>query len=214
MSNSELRARARAQLGNGIFSNSWMLALLVSLIQTAILSVLAGTAIGTIILLGPLSFGVCYCYLKQARNPEPMNIGDMFKGVTEDFARTFFIGLMTTIFIVLWSLLFVIPGIIAALSYSMAFYIAIDNPNLGWYDCIKASKAMMKGHKMDLLFLDLSFIGWYIVGALCFGFGTFWVTAYFDAAHAQFYNEVSKGYVIHKKETVYANYTVEEEKEI
>ncbi|MEE1279133.1 MAG: DUF975 family protein, partial [Acutalibacteraceae bacterium] len=56
--------------------------------------------------------------------------------------------------------------------------------------CIKASMALMEGHKMDLFILDLSFIGWYIVGSLCFGIGNLWVAPYHQATHAQFYESI------------------------
>lgn len=199
MRRAELKENAKVQLGHGIFHNNWMLALLVCLIEGVIMTILGVTGVGTIIVLGPVTYGISYCFLKQARDGEAMNIGDMFKGFTTDFGKTFLIGLMTTLFAVLWSLLFIIPGIIKGYSYSMAYFISIDNPELGWNDCIKASQAMMKGHKMDLFILDLSFIGWYIVGALVLGIGVLWVEPYHGATRAQFYKDLSKDYVIKKR---------------
>ena len=199
MDRAVLKERAKVQLGHKLFHNNWMLALLVCLIEGVILTILGATGIGVIIVSGPLTYGISYCFLKQARDGEQMNLGNMFSGFTTDFGKTFLIGLMTTIFTVLWGLLFIIPGIIAAYSYSMAFYISIDNPELGWNDCIKASKAMMKGHKMELFILDLSFIGWFIVGALVLGIGVLWVDPYLRATTAQFYKELSKDYVIKKR---------------
>lgn len=216
MTRAMLKENAKVQLGHGIFHNSWMIALLVCLIAGCIKTGLAFTGIGTIIVSGPLAYGASYCFLKQARDGETMSINDMFKGFTTDFGKTFLLGLMTSLFTILWSFLFVIPGIIAAYSYSMAFYISIDNPNLGWNDCIKASKKMMAGHKMELFILDLSFIGWYIVGGLCFGIGTLWVDPYLHATRAQFYKELSKEYIIRKKfeEPIFEETTFEESENV
>ena len=94
------------------------------------------------------------------------------------------------IFVFLWSLLFVIPGIVKAYSYSMAYYIKLDHPDYGWNACITASRQLMNGHKWEKFVLDLSFLGWIIVGSLCLGVGTLWVTPYMEAANAQFYEYV------------------------
>lgn len=197
MTRSELKARARAQLGNRIFGSLWMYALLACLIVSA-LSGAAGSVIpgiGALIVIGPMSYGLNYVFLKQARDGQEMQLGDLFKGFTDDFGQTFLIGLLTSIFIMLWSLLFVIPGIVKAYAYSMAYYIKVDHPDYDWRRCISESQAMMKGHKGELFMLDLSFIGWLIVGAMCAGVGTLWVAPYMEASRAQFYESI-KTYVL------------------
>ena len=189
MSRSELKARARAQLGGGIFKEAWLMAVLLVLVLGALTGSAATATVGVaaIILVGPLSYGSNYAFLKTAREGGSINMGDLFKGFTADFSQTFLIGLMTTIFTALWSLLFVIPGIVKAYAYSLAYYIKVDHPEYGWRECIQQSQSMMNGHKMELFVLDLSFLGWLIVGAFCFGIGELWVSAYMEAAHAQFY---------------------------
>lgn len=82
--------------------------------------------------------------------------------------------ILTGIFIFLWSLLLIIPGIIAAYRYRMALYLLLDNPNMSVYQCIRESKRMMVGHKAELFVLDLSFLGWYILSAV--PFVSIWVT--------------------------------------
>lgn len=183
-----IKQKAKDQLGNNIFSQPWMMGLLICLLGTAIIGVTGRITFGiaTIVLVGPITAGVYYAYLKQARGKE-MEIKDLFTPISTDFGQTFLLGLMTGIFVFLWSLLLVVPGIIAAYSYEMAFNIKIDHPELDWYSCIKASKRMTKGHKWELFVLDLSFIGWAFVGVLCLGVGTLWVAAYQQAARTQFY---------------------------
>lgn len=192
MTRAEMKQLAKDRLGRKIFGNIWLLALLVCLINAAITyvagSILAG--VGTIILIGPMSFGVAYIFLKLARDGEQPKIGDLFKGFTLDFGQTLLIGLLSSIFVALWSLLFVIPGVVKTYAYSMAYYIKADHPDYGWKECIDGSRAMMKGHKWELFVLDLSFIGWFIVGSLCLGVGNLWVTPYYMETRAVFYDRL------------------------
>lgn len=197
MTRQEIKARAKDQLGNNIFCNAWLFAVLACFIFSVICSV-AGSiivGIGAVIVTGPLSFGLNYLFLKQARDHQPMDLGDMFKGFSSDFGQNLLIGLMTAIFTALWSLLLIVPGIVKVYSYSMVYYIKADHPEYDWRQCIAESQAMMNGHKMDLFILDLSFIGWMIVGSLCLGVGTLWVSAYMEAARAHFYESI-QSYVI------------------
>ena len=193
MAISELKERAKAQLGGNLFHNNWLLAVVSVLAVGAVMLAAGGISSGaaTLILTGPLSYAICFMFLKQSRDSEQMLLNDLLCGFKDDFGQTLLIGLMTTIFTALWSLLFVIPGIVKGYSYSMAYYLKADHPEWNWKSCINESRAMMNGHKMDLFLLDLSFIGWYIVGALCLGIGTLWVEAYHSATRAQFYGALA-----------------------
>lgn len=190
----ELKERAKTQLGKSIFGSKWLMALLVCVIFAAIASI-AGTVTAGIVLFiiqGPISYAQQYIFLKQSRDNQDVDISDVAKGFTSDFGGNFMIFLMTTIFTFLWSLLLVIPGIIKALSYSMAYRVKIDHPEYDWRACITESEKLMKGHKMEYFVLQLSFIGWLFVGAICFGIGTLWVAPYMEATNAHFYNELVK----------------------
>lgn len=100
-------------------------------------------------------------------------------------------GVLITVFTYLWTLLLIIPGIIKALSYSQAFYIKAENPNIPASRAIELSKIMMNGHKWDIFYLNLSFIGWNILSSLTFGIlGIVYVFPYSYAAHAFAYEEI------------------------
>ena len=188
--NKEYRAAARQMLGGNIFSETWLCALLPCIIILGINAVLSATQIAGIILLfidGALTYGVQYIFLKKARTGEKMAIEDMVKPFTECYAPTLLISLLTGIFTMLWALLLIVPGIIKAYGYSQAYRIKMDHPEYETMDCLKKSQEMMKGHKWQLFCLDLSFLGWIIVGCLCLGLGTLWVSAYHEAAVAEFY---------------------------
>ena len=187
MSRKEIKAAAKAQLGNGIFKNNWLMAVL-SIIVFGIVGILVGlTGIGAILCTGPLAYGFAKLFLKQSRDGEAMTIGTMFDGFRDDFGGTIMLELMKAIFLALWSMLAGIPGIVKSYSYAMAEYIKADHPEYTWNQCITESRKMMNGHKWQLFVQDLSFIGWGIVGSICFGVGTLWVTAYKNAARSQFY---------------------------
>ncbi|MCR4963077.1 MAG: DUF975 family protein [Firmicutes bacterium] len=99
------------------------------------------------------------------------------------FGLYLFIGL----FIFLWSLLLIVPGIIAAFRYSMAFYLMAENPDMGIRESVSRSKQMMHGHKGRLFCLWLSFIGWALLSVVTCGIGFFFLIPYVDAATAAFY---------------------------
>ena len=138
-----MKAMAKAQLGNQIFGNTWLIAVVVVVIQTAIsylVNAVPGIGqIASLLLAGPVSFGVAAMFLKQTRTGEKMDIGDIFNGFRDDFSNTFLIGLMTFVFTFLWSLLFVIPGIVKSYSYSMAMYVKVDHPDYDWKQCIESA---------------------------------------------------------------------------
>ena len=87
----------------------------------------------------------------------------------------------------LWSLLLIVPGIIAALKYSMAMYILVDNPHLSASECISASTEMMNGHKLDYFVFGLTFIGWILLCSVTCGIASLWVAPYMAAATANYY---------------------------
>lgn len=189
VTNDVLRRNARSQLGNGIFNEKWLMMLVCCLIQSLILG-LSGTGIGaivTIIASGPLTYGLCKVLTLALRSNQKANLNMLFSGFTEAFGDSIILWLLQTIFICLWSLLFVIPGIIKAYSYSMASFLQQDNADKNWKTNLDQSKQMMDGHKMQLFLLDLSFIGWYLLGALCLGIGTLFVVPYHQMARANFY---------------------------
>jgi len=87
----------------------------------------------------------------------------------------------------LWFLLLIIPGIVKYYSYRMVPYILADNPNVGYKRTIELSKKMTDGHKFDIFVLDLSFIGWYLLGMLALGIGVLFVMPYQNATFAELY---------------------------
>ncbi len=98
---------------------------------------------------------------------------------------------LRALYVFLWSLLFIIPGIVASLSYAMTDYILAENPELTATEAIERSKSIMVGNRWRLFCLQFSFIGWDILATLAFGIGHLWLTPYKQVAYAAFYREVS-----------------------
>ena len=194
-SNSALRAKAREQLGGKIFGKTWMMALLAIFVASAIVSAGSAFVIVGVLLQGFLMVGLARIFLKLSRRGGEIDLADLFSG-TDKLSDNLLLGLMYNLFIALWSLLFIIPGIVKSYAYRMAFYIKHDNPDYDWKKCIDESRKLMNGNKWRLFTLDLSFLGWLIVGALCFGVGTLWVQPYMTAAEANFYEDLVKNSAI------------------
>ncbi len=179
MNREQLKTSAKTQLGGGIFKSPWLMALLYLVVATAITSASSIVLVGPIIVMGPIAYAQCKAFLRVARGEAAnYDLGTLFDGFKDDFGQNLLLGLMTSIFVCLWSMLFVIPGIIKMYAYSMAFYVKADHPDYDWHQCLNESKRLTDGHKGELFVLDLSFIGWLIVGSLACGLGTLWVTPY------------------------------------
>ena len=153
-----------------------------------------GSALGTIqfIIGGTVQLGYCKYLLKLHDNEvgeERPGIRDLFSQFGR-FADGFVLSLLTGIYIFLWTLLFIIPGIVAAYKYVMAPFILLENPDMKPKDALAASKELMYGHKWELFVLEWSFIGWLLLSALTLGIGNLWLTPYMNAARAAFYRDL------------------------
>lgn len=107
-----------------------------------------------------------------------------------DFWAAFKVLFLMALYVFLWSLLFIVPGIIKAFSYSQALNILADNPGMPANEAIARSEAMMRGHKTQYLSLILSFIGWIILGIFTFGILYLWLIPYMLTSSATFYCEL------------------------
>lgn len=118
----------------------------------------------TILVSGALELGLSLFFLGLFRK-QLVNATDVFLGF-EKFGKALGLLLFQALFIILWTMLFVIPGIIAAIRYSQAFFILADNPDMSIRECMNASKMMMSGNKAKYFCLSFSFIGWLILTAV------------------------------------------------
>ncbi len=179
--NFELKLQA-----NKVLKNNWGIILLAITLTELIASLIVASIIGSVAIFfiaGPLQLGLTIMLLKVSRGKNT-EIKDLFEGF-KNFSNSFALYILQFIYIFFWTLLFIIPGIIKGYSYSMAYYILADNPKMSGNDAITASRKMMDGNKWRLFSLQLSFIGWIILGTIILGstsFAAFGVDFFTEAA--------------------------------
>ena len=141
------------------------------------------------ILCGPTRLGYC-TYLLKLHDGLDTDVKDLFSQYNR-FSAGFCLYLLEFIYVLLWMLLFIIPGIVASYRYAMAPFILAENPDMTASEAITASKELMDGHKAELFFLDLSFIGWGLLNILTLGIGSLWLNPYTNSARAAFYRYIT-----------------------
>ncbi len=193
-----IRKRLRYYIGHyslyGRAIGKWLLIAVV----IGVLSGLASSLLGMIPVVGPLAamvivtpaftLSIARVYLDIAAGNKP-EVSDAFSGF-DDFFSAFKVTMLVALYTFLWSLLFVIPGIVKSYSYSMSLYILAENKGKSARECIRESMEMTEGHKMELFVLTLSFIGWCFVGALTLGIAYIWILPYMQATFVNAYNSL------------------------
>ena len=148
--------------------------------------------LGAFFIAPPMTVGFAYFSLKIYRG-ETGDIGDMFSVGFSNYWRNIGGMLWMELFVLLWSLLFIIPGIVKALAYSMTPYILAENENLPATEAIKVSMRMTSGYKGEIFVMGLSFIGWLILTGLTFGLlGLLYTGPYMSTSFAGLYDELKK----------------------
>ena len=146
----------------------------------------------TLLLGGPITVGLNYFFVKNVRSErDELSVTTPFTEAFKNFPRKLGGSLWMGLFVFLWALLFIIPGLIKAISYSMTQYILADCPNVKATDALKLSMRMMDGHKWEYFVFGLSFIGWGLLSLLTLGLlGVFYADPYMRSSIAQYYLEV------------------------
>ena len=141
--------------------------------------------IGSVVGVGYAQFNLD---LHDQNNPA---IGTMFSRFSM-WKTTAVTRLLRDVYVLLWSLLLIIPGIVASYSYSMAEFILAENPGLKPKEALARSKELMHGNKWRLYCLHLSFIGWALLSLLTLGIGVLWLVPYQQASVAAFYRDIAQ----------------------
>lgn len=158
------------------------------LVLIAIMLVILGTAVTMAVkdlIAAPLEVSGRRFFMEASQRR--FDLGELGFGFSGNFFNVFKVILLRDVFICLWTLLLVVPGIMKMYSYRMVSYILAENPDMNYKRALKISEEMTKGYKMELFILDLSFMGWLILGALCFGIGIFFVLPYVEATNTEAY---------------------------
>jgi len=188
--NSELRNSAKVLL-----RGNWGEAILVTFVYLLLVGALSSLqnrngifSIITLIVEGPLILGLTLFFLKLSREQDARfeNLFDGFKM----FSKAAGTYLLMILFIFLWSLLLIVPGIIAAISYSMSFFILADNPDIRAQEALNLSKEMMYGYKMKYFLMQLGFFGLALLCLLTLGIGFLWLLPFMQVTNSKFYDDI------------------------
>ena len=184
----ELKEMAKQQI-KGNIGMLFVITLIIGVISGAAGAIPPLALAVSIIVTPAFSISIIRVYQELARNGKKPEAKDAFAGFDDfwtGFKALFLVGLFTF----LWSLLFIIPGIIKSFSYSQTMMIVAENKGIGAREAINRSKAMMDGRKMDYFVLGLSFIGWGLLCCITLGIAYIWVGPYMQATMVNFYNDI------------------------
>ena len=184
MENKKLMAMARESL-----SGKWGLAVGTFLVFWLIMVAAKSNGIAVLLIGGLMLIGLAIFSLTIARNQDA-KLEQIFKGFKKNFGTALVAYLLKAIFVFLWTLLLIIPGIIAAISYSQVFYILAEDDSISGMDALKKSKEMMYGYKWKYFCLRLRFIGWFLLCILTLGVGFLWLKPYIMISCANFYDDI------------------------
>lgn len=139
----------------------------------------------------PFAYSMAKIYIGVTKDQAP-KIEDAFFGFKDNYKGIVIMELWRTLYVFLWTLLFIIPGIIKTVAYSMSTYILYENPHLSPKEALLRSEEMMRGRKMEYFLLMLSFIGWILLGILTLGILYIWLIPYMQTTAAAYYNSIKQ----------------------
>lgn len=214
MDRASMRSHAKEQIKGKIFT-LLAIALIIGLITGATGFFGPIGTIASILITGAFTYAQAYIYLGITKTSRMPKIEDAFVGFTGDnFLRTLVAYLRYAIFTFLWSLLFVIPGIIKSIAYSQMFYLMADDEDLDPGDAQKESMELMEGHKWEFFVLCLSFFPWYLLCIITFGIASIYVSPYIQTTLAEYHVRLVNGGKSQKKSADKATKTAKEAKVI
>ncbi|MBO6082350.1 MAG: DUF975 family protein [Bacteroidales bacterium] len=186
---SEYKTAARTAL-----RDHWGMAAVTALIYGVLTGFCHGfPALGFFLIALPLSVGFAGTFRRLLTNGDSELVDNLFEISIKDYLHTMATMALRSIYIFLWTLLLIVPGIIKSLSYAMVPYLVKDRPELSADQTIDLSVQMMEGHKSELFGLYLSFFGWFVLCLLTCGIGFIFLKPYVSTSVADFYEDLKAG---------------------
>ena len=196
MNTTELKANAKEQL-----RGKWAVAIATVLVANILIDSdvmykvsekfgLIGLSIScsliSLFLGGVISVGLCKFLLDMTTKREEPRFETLFSQFNI-YLKTLGLNILLTLSVGIGTILFIVPGIIVGLMFSQSYYILSEDPSKSITQCIKESVDMMNGHKWDLFYLELTFIGWWLLTAITVGIAGLWVAPYVKVTETNFY---------------------------
>ncbi|MBR3263894.1 DUF975 family protein [Candidatus Saccharibacteria bacterium] len=201
MDRASMKAHAKKQIEGKILT-LLAIAIIIGFITGAVGFFGVIGSVASILITGAFTFAEAFIYLgitKKSRMPKIEDVFIGFKG--DNFLRTLVAYLRYSIFTFLWSLLFIIPGIIKSISYSQMFYLLAEDDKLEAGEAQKESMELMEGHKWEYFVLGLSFIPWYLLCLVTLGIAAIYVVPYVQTTLAEYHVRLVNGGKSSAKET-------------
>ncbi len=187
MSRKELKDLAKLQI-EGKIGSLFLLTVVMSLISAVCSSLIGVGVVLNLVATSAMSLSMIYVHFRIAADPSyKPKVRELFDGF-DNFWPFLKVTLLSGLFTFLWSLLFIVPGIVKAISYSQAPFIIAENPNMPAMEALRQSERMMAGRKMDYFVLNLSFIGWALLAIPTLGLISIWLTPYMNMTMVNFYS--------------------------
>ena len=144
----------------------------------------------------PMAFGFYWIFLRLCKENKPLDVAEVFFAFNcrKYYTAGIVVQILYSIYIFLWSLLLIVPGIIKACSYMLAPFIVAENPDINPKEAIKLSEKMMEGHKMQLFKMVLGTLGCVVLSMFLAGIPMLWITPYYMAVYTNFYLAVKAEY--------------------
>lgn len=189
-----MKEHAKKQIEGKIFTllAIYIIIMAASMVISFVLGPISGIA--TLLVTGSVVLAEAFIYLgitKKSRMPKVEDLLIGFKG--DNFLRAMIAYLRYEVFVFLWSLLFIVPGIIKSISYSQMFYFMAEDDKLEAGDAQRKSMEIMEGHKLEYFTLQLSFIPWHLLGIITFGIAYVWVAPYIETTMAEYHVRLTGG---------------------
>ena len=190
-----IREAGWAQLGGkwGLAATLTIVYVLIAICATAMESAFWESSLISTLLLVPMQYAYSIVFLDDLRSGKKIEIASLFEGYS-DYLRIVGTYLLSVIYVFLWSLLLIIPGIVKGIEYSQTVYVLKDNPELSFNAAIERSCEMMKGHRWEYFCLYFSFIGWILLEIITLGIASLWVNPYMSATFANYYEKLKTEY--------------------
>lgn len=194
MDRASMKEHAKEQIKGKIFTllAIYIIIFAVNMVISTVLGPISGIA--SFLIAGAIAFAEALIYLgitKKSRMPKIEDLLAGFKG--DNFIRTLVAYIRYEVFVFLWSLLFVIPGIIKSIAYSQMFYFLVEDDKLEAGAAQRKSMEIMEGHKCEYFVLQLSFIPWHLLGIVTLGIAYIWVIPYIQTTMAEYHVRLVNG---------------------
>ncbi len=184
--NPEIRKETKA-----LIEGNWSKLVLISLLFSICYTFTSKSFPLVLLVYCPLTLGLAMTMLHLVRRTKSVGVEDLFSAFNSTYYwKSMGLGVLMWIYTFLWSLLFIVPGIIKSYSYFLAPYILADNPEISAEEAICRSMHLMNGHKMQLFLMSLGYVGLAMLSALLLFIPMLWLVPYYNAVYAKFYEEV------------------------